>query len=123
MPELVEFIENQEEQKEIRKGSLRDFINGDILIRDFVVRQFPFILYLTFLALLYIGNRYHAERIVRKTSSLKSEIQELRSESISVGTELMYKSSQSEVLKMVNERGLGLEQSKVPPGKIVVRKK
>lgn len=123
MSEPVEFIEQKEEQKEIRKGSFRDFINGDILVRDFVIRQLPFFLFLTFLALLYIGNRYHAERVVRKTAALKKEIRELRSESISAGAELMFKSSQSEVLRMVHEKNLGLEESKVPPHKIVVKKK
>ncbi|NOY38108.1 MAG: hypothetical protein GXO83_11120 [Chlorobi bacterium] len=123
MSENVEFIDHQEEQKEIRKGSFRDFIDGNILVRDFVIRQFGFFLFLTFLALLYIANRYHAERVVRDTSELKKEIRELRSESISVGAELMYKSSQSEVLEMIKDKNLGLEESKTPPFKIIVHKK
>ena len=80
-------------------------------------------LFLTFLAILYIANRYHAEKILRESVALQNEIKELRSEEITTASDLMYNSKQSEILKMVQRKGLGLEESTTPPKKIVVNKK
>ena len=113
-------------KKKIRragKGTFRAFIDGTLLANKVILEQLPFILFLTFLALIYIGNRYHAEKIVRETNRLKGEIKELRAESISTSAELMYKSTKSQVLKAIREKNLGLEESRVPPRKIVIGKK
>ena len=110
-------------RRKSRKGAFRAFIDGTLLANKVMLEQFPLILFLTFLALIYIGNRYHAEKIVRETNRLKKEIQELRAESISTSAELMYKSTKSQVLEAIREKGLGLEESRVPPGKIVIGKK
>ncbi len=110
-------------QRRRKKSALRSFLDGTLLANKVVLEQLPLILFLTFLALIYIGNRYHAEKIVRDTNRLKKEIQELRAESISTSAELMYKSTKSQVLKAVEEKGLGLEESRVPPKKIVIGKK
>ena len=61
----IEFVDQKIEQKEIRKGSLWDVFDGSVLTRDRVVRQLPFVLFVTFLIILYIGNRYHAEKVIR----------------------------------------------------------
>jgi hypothetical protein len=76
-----------------------------------------------FLAILYIGNRYHAEKVVRETVSLQNEVKELRAEAITTSAELMSKSRQSAVAKMVKENDLDLEELVEPPKKIVLNKK
>jgi hypothetical protein len=113
----------RKKRKKSRKGTLRAFIDGTFLANRVVLDQLPFILFLTILALIYIGNRYHAEKIVRETNRLKKEIKELRAEAISTSAELMYKSTKSQVLKSLREKNLGLEESRVPPKKIVIGKK
>ncbi len=119
----IEFIEDTEPKTSAKKGTFRSFIDGTVLANQLIIKQLPYILYLTFLAVIYIGNRYHAEKIVRETTRLKKEIQELRAESISTSAELMYKSTKTQVLKAIREKNLGLEEAVVPPGKIVVDKK
>ncbi len=106
-----------------RKGAFRAFVDGTFLANKVVLEQLPFILFLTVLTLIYIGNRYHAEKIVRETNRLKREINELRAEAISTSAELMYKSTKSQVLRAIREKNLGLEESRVPPKKIVIGKK
>ena len=49
---------------------------------------------------------------------LQNEIEELRAESITTASELIYFSKRSEVNKMINEKGLDLKESRVPPIKI-----
>jgi cell division protein FtsL len=120
MENRIEFIDQTEEQKEIRKGPLKELLDGSLLTREAVVRQLPYILFVTFLAVIYIGNRYHAEKVVRETTILQNQIRELRSESISIEAELMDISKQSEVVLLVQQRGLDLKESVEPPKKIII---
>lgn len=122
--EEFDLIDEQPEKKpESKAGNVKDFIDGSVLTRDFVVRQLPFIIFLSILAVLYIGNRYHAEKLFRRSGELQSELKELRAEAITVSAELMHLSRQSEVLKLLSEKDLDLVESLEPPQKIVVRKR
>lgn len=103
------------------KMPLRNVMDGSILTRDSVIDQLPYILFLTLIAVLYIGNRYHAERMVRETNNLQRALKELRAESITSASKLMYISKQSEVARLVNEKGLDLKEAVEPPQKLVVK--
>ena len=119
----IEFVDQKFEQKEIRRGSVWDIFDGTVLTRDIVTRQLPFVLFLTFLIILYIGNRYHAEKVIRETMILQTELKELRARSISTATELEFISRQSEVAKRVDDLSLGLKEAVNPPMKIIVESK
>jgi hypothetical protein len=119
----IEFVDQKIEQKEIRKGSVWDVFDGSVLTRDTVVKQLPFALFITFLIILYIGNRYHAEKMIRETMNLQTELRELRARSISTASELEFMSRQSEVAKLVEIKGLGLREAVEPPIKISVEKR
>jgi hypothetical protein len=116
----VEFIEEKQERKESRFGAVKDLLDGSLIANDFIMRQLPYIVFLVILAFVYIANRYHAEKVVRANIELSKEINDLRAEAITTSSELMFISKQSEVSKLVEERGLGLEESVVPPTKIVI---
>jgi hypothetical protein len=118
--EHIEFVEDKKESKKTKRGSIRDVLDGSVLTNEWFVKQLPYIIFLVVLAFAYIGNRYHAEKIVRRNIELQKEINDLRAESITTAAELMLISKQSEVAKQVKERGLDLEESVVPPKKIVV---
>ena len=113
-----DFIDPKVESKEHRKLSFKELMDGSILTRKALSNQLPFILYLSLLAIIYIGNRYHAEKIVRDTTTLQEEVMDLRAESITNASELMLISKQSEVIKLVYANKLDLESSIVPPIKI-----
>jgi hypothetical protein len=115
----VEFIDAQPQPKEAkRKGGFRDILNGNILNKETVTGQIPYILFLAFLAIFYIANRYRYEKMVREGQNLQVEVRDLRAESITTASQLMFISKQSQVSRMVKEKGLGLEESVVPPKKI-----
>lgn len=102
----------------------RSFLNifsGNFLSKDLVIRQMPFILFLTCIGLGYIANGYYAEKSVREISRINNELKELKSEYITTKSELMFMSNQSEVARAAAP--LGLKESTVPPGKIVVHEK
>ncbi len=117
-----DFIKPSEELKETSSGSIKDFIDGSILTKTEVVQQLPFIIFLVVLGIFYISNRYRSERVYRDMVSLEKELKELRFESITTASDLMYMSKQSEVLKRVRNEGLELVEATEPPIKIYLEK-
>jgi len=118
----VEFIEEKQERKENKFGSIKDLLDGSLIANDFIVKQLPYIIFLVILAFIYIANRYHAEKVVRASIELTQEISDLRAEAITTSSELMLISKQSEVARLVEKRGLGLKESLEPPKKIIIEK-
>lgn len=95
-------------------------LDGTFLSREIIIRQFPYIIFITVLCALYIANRYSTEKIVRETQALQNELKELRAEQISVTSELMQLSQQSEVMKLICKYNIGLSEAPEPP--IIVEK-
>lgn len=119
----VEFVDSTVERDEIKGFSFKGLIDGRLFAGTNLSKQLPFILFLVFLAILYIGNRYHAEKIVRQIIASKEEVKNLRAEQITTASELIYHSKPSTLEEMIEERGLGLKQPSEPPYKIVKKKK
>jgi Bacteriodetes cell division protein (FtsL-like) len=101
-----------------KKVGLKELIDGTFLVRENMIKQLPYLLFLTLLGVVYIGNRFHAERMVRKIDELKIEVGNLRSEQITITSELMNISRPSEVALLVESKGLGLKESMEPPKKL-----
>lgn len=78
----------------------------------------PFILFLFFLVLVYIGNTHEMENTVRDIDRTKDELRQVRWEYMSAKSELMYNCKQTEVAVAV--KPLGLKELKEPPKKIVI---
>lgn len=71
-----------------------------------VVRQLPFFLFLTLLAVIYIYNGHYADKMLRNISKTTREVKELQFEYKAVKKEVMYRSKQSELVKAVEPLGL-----------------
>jgi hypothetical protein len=85
-----------------------------------VVEVMPYLFFLFFLALVYIGNSYYAEKTVREIDQTNRDIKELHSEFITTKSELMRSSKLTEVAKSI--RHTGVKESTVAPAKIIVKK-
>jgi len=111
-------------RKRVKTGSfIKELLSGTMVSEKLILKNLGYILFVTFLAAVYIGNRFHAEKITRESTKLLREVKDLRAESLSTSTDLMYVSKQSEVFRMVREKGLNLEELKTPPYKLLVDKK
>ena len=88
-----------------------------------ILKNLGYISLITLLAAIYIGNRFHAERITREITRIQQEVKDLRAEALSNSADLMNLSKQSEVFRLVREKGLNLEEMKIPPYKLIVDKK
>lgn len=116
---------DQVKEKKPGKASgsfLKELMSGSMITDKIILKNLGFLFLLTFLGALYIANRFHAERITRETAKLQREVRDLRSEALATSAELMEASRQSEVLRQVKMRELGLEELREPPYKLVVRK-
>ncbi len=115
-----EFIPVRQEIKESSKFSVKDLLGGNVLSKEVVTRQIPFLLFITTAILLYIFNQYRGENIMRQIMTLEKRVREMRSESVSTAFELQEISRQSEVTHMIIQQGLPLQEAKTPPYKIVI---
>ncbi|MDT8400688.1 MAG: FtsL-like putative cell division protein [Bacteroidales bacterium] len=103
------------------EGFIKSLISGSLFSERIILGNLPLIFMLTVLGAFYIGNRFHAEKIIRKTDVLLEEVKELRAEAMATASELMFLSKQSQVINQVKQRGLELEEMKEPPFKLVVK--
>lgn len=108
-----------EEKKEVDKEVSSEKNSSKIFTEENAIKWFPYIFYLVFIALVYIGNRHFAEKNVREIDKLNRALKELRSEYMTNKAELMYRSNQTELAKSLEHTGI--KESKVPPIKIVVK--
>ncbi len=82
------------------------------------VQYFSKILFLFFIALIYIWNSHYAEKSIRNINKLEKEVEDLRADYTTMKAEFMLSGKQSEVAKRV--RPFGLVESIEPPQKIVI---
>lgn len=101
--------------------SVSGFLDGKFFSRENMAKQIPFILYLTFIGVLYIANSYNAEKTIIEISRTKKQNEELRFAYITTKSDLMFHSKQSEVA--VKLKNSGIKESLVPPVKLYVKAK
>jgi hypothetical protein len=94
---------------------------GNLFNEGLPVQYVPKVLFFAFMMMLYIANAHYADKLVRKTSRLNSEVNDLRADFTTLKADLMFKSKQSEVAKQV--QSLGLTESTVPPTKITEKQR
>ncbi len=109
-----------EEQNTKKSNPIAMLLSGRLLTQEAVVKNLPYLLFLAFIGIVYIANGYLAEASVRKINTTQQEIKELRSEQISIKSELNNTIIESELKKIIAARKMGLEESIDPPKKIIV---
>lgn len=71
-----------------------------------IVKQVPFFLFLTGLAVVYIYNGHYADSTQRMINRTAKDVKELKYEYIAVKSKVMFQSKQSELVKVVEPLGL-----------------
>ena len=85
-----------------------------------IFRAIPFIIFLVGLAMLHIANNHNAENKIRSIERMEKELKEDRWEFMSTKSDLMLKSRQSEVAKLMEASGV--LELRTPPQKIIIKK-
>ena len=124
-PVLKEEVEQEkvrkEEKKEVAPGFFTNLFTKGIVSKEAATDALPFIAFLAFLGMIYIGNRHTAENNIRKIDQLGKEVKELSWDFKTLKADLMFQSKQTEVVKRVDSV-LGLKVPVQPPIKIKVTK-
>lgn len=116
----VKDFEKDVEPKINIAGTVKGLVDTKKITKESVIRQAGFIFMLFFFGIIYIANRFNAERLVREAVKLRKERSELRSEHIATASELMFMSKQSEIIELVDSFKIGLIESTEPPIKVKV---
>lgn len=77
-----------------------------MLSHKWVVKNIPFFLFLALLAVLYIYNGHHADKLTRKISATEKHIKELEYEYKTIKSDVIFRSKASELMKAVAPLGL-----------------
>jgi hypothetical protein len=80
-----------------------------------IVKQVPFFLFLTLLAVLYIYNGHYADKMNRNINRTAKEVKELKYEYVAVKSKVMFQSKQSELVKSDAIKQLGLKELEQSP--------
>lgn len=134
--ETADLKKAEQESKEIRKKNRRarkvaakskaggrlvvQIMNGEFLTKDWFIKNLPFTFYVAFLLVVLISWGYYAESMTRKEVELQEELSELNSEYFTLSSEYITKRGRQQIKD--NLAGTGLEESRVSPRKIRVRK-
>jgi hypothetical protein len=80
---------------------------------QWIVRNIPYFLFLSLLAVVYIYNGHYSDNTVKDINKTSKELKELQYEYKSMKSEVMFRSKQSELAKAVAP--LGLKELVQPP--------
>ena len=107
------------ETAELPRNFFTQLFTEGVISKQAATDMLPFIIFLAFLAMVYIGNRHFAENNIRAIDKLNKEVKELSWDFKTTKADLMLKSTQTEVAKLVDT--LGLKESVEPPHKIIIQ--
>ncbi len=94
-------------------GYFQKVFTGQFLASEQWLSNWPFIIFLSLLALVMINSSHQAERKVHEIAKLKKELKELNSEFLDTRSRLMQESLESKVVGQASL--MGLEQANTPP--------
>jgi hypothetical protein len=119
--ELVDrkLIVDENPVKDVPDNFFMQFLKNGVITTDDATRALPFVLYVAFLGMLYIGNRHMSENNLRDIDKIGKEVKELSWEFKSSKAELAFKSTQTEVAKRADT--LGIRAPQEPPQKITAQ--
>jgi cell division protein FtsL len=107
-------MSEEKEQEEV-KETARKKERRRLFSYRWIVKNIPFFLFLSALAVIYIYNGHYADKTIRNINKVSKELRELQYEYKTLRSDVMFRSKQSEVAKEVERLGLGLKELITPP--------
>jgi len=94
-------------------ATLRDLLSGEFLIREGALAQAPYLIFVSFLLVLYVSLGYYYEHLERERQTTERRLEELRAEFKTLQAEFETQLQQSQVER--NMAAIGLTQPVEPP--------
>lgn len=107
----VEVPETEQPAPQKRKSSawanqVRDLLSGEFLIREGALAQAPYLIFVSFLLVLYVSLGYYYEHLERERQTTERRLEELRAEFKTLQAEFESKLQQSQVERSMADLGL-----------------
>jgi hypothetical protein len=100
------------------KGGMYSLLRAKFLVSDDSLKNWKFIVFLIFLAMLMIANNHRYDAKNYRITELTNEVKELRSKFVDTRSDLMKMKMESTITTKMEARGI--RPSEVPPQKIKV---
>ncbi|MFY0714511.1 S-adenosyl-methyltransferase [Seonamhaeicola sp. NFXS20] len=100
------------------KKNIYNILKGTFLVSDDSFKNWKFILFISFLSIIMIASSHSADKKVYEIARLKNEVKEIRSTFLEGRTKLMRLKMESNVIKIMKDKGIA--PSVIPPKKIKV---
>ncbi len=115
MEESAKIEKDKEKKGKSYTTFMKDVFDGTILTKGFIAKNFKMIIIIVAGVLFYIGNHYKVIMCLNEIDELNVELTDVKYEALTQSSLLMRESRQSNVRKLVQEKGLELEESTQPP--------
>jgi hypothetical protein len=106
-------------QNKTKKTSYKVFLNelldGSIMTKDVIRKNYRLALLMVVLIFLYINNHYAVILQLSEMDTLQKEVTEAKYEALTRSSDLMREKRQSNIVLKLQERGLTLKESEEPP--------
>ncbi|NND95425.1 MAG: hypothetical protein HKN45_11215 [Flavobacteriales bacterium] len=113
----------EKKKKEVKESRVRrgllGLLNGTFLAKDRVLDHMPFMLFIVGVSILYISYGYHAESTVKRMYQLETELKDIKSQDLTLKSDLEQVKQQSNVAYAI--KAMGLKESVVQPFKVKVK--
>jgi hypothetical protein len=97
------------------------FLRNGVITSDDAISALPFVFYIAFLCMVYIGARHLTDNNIREIDKVGNEVKKLSAEYKSIQAAMAFKTTLSEVAKQAETDSLGIHASEQPPQKITVK--
>lgn len=102
------------------KQRIYNVLKGKFLVEEDALKNWMFILFLTFLALLMISSSHRVDKKVQRIAKLTRQKKELRAQFVATRSDLMKLKMESSVVERLLEKNLVVSDE--PPVKIKIAK-
>ena len=93
---------------------VKEFIAGDVFLKETVQKQYLYVLLLFVLSLVYINNRFLYERELREIAKLRQEVVDLRYRSLTISKEVKQAGRRTMIIEALKAHGSDLEEATKP---------
>lgn len=114
--EATETESGERPRRRKRRGiRIGQFFTGGVLSQDEFTQRLPVLVYIVFLMLLYIANGFHIQHKHSELDRITDELKQLKTEAVTTSAMRMTLTRQSEIERLLKERGIPLTREGRPP--------
>lgn len=103
-----------------KRRALASVLSGNILSQSEVRWAYPYMIFVVALMFTYIANAFHTQHVYREYATLTEQVKELRSRSLTIASEKMQATRQSNIIMELERRRIPLRES-LTPNKVIPR--